>query len=44
MRSIGRIAIVGLILIVVCATLRVVLPDTFCAVPWPAPIASICSQ
>ena len=43
-RSLGRIAMIGLILVVAFATLRIVLPEFTCAVRWPAPIASMCSQ
>jgi hypothetical protein len=44
MRSLGRIAMLGLILVVAFATLRIVLPDIACVVRWPAPIASMCSK
>jgi len=43
-RSLGRMAWIGLILVVAFVALRIVLPDTLCAVRWPAPIASMCSK
>ena len=43
-RSLGRLAWIGLILVVAIVALRVVLPGTLCAVRWPAPIASMCSK
>ena len=44
MRSLGRMAWIGLILVVAFATLRIVLPEFTCAVRWPAPVASMCSK
>ena len=43
-RSLGRIAMIGLILVAAFAALRIALPDTLCTVRWPAPIASMCSK
>ena len=44
MRSLGRLAMLGLILVVAFATFRIVFPESICAVRWPAPIASMCSK
>jgi uncharacterized membrane protein YkgB len=43
-RSIAGIAMGLLIFIVAFVALRLVMPDTFCAVRWPAPIASMCAR
>ena len=43
-RSLGRMAWIGLILVIAFAALRIALPDTLCTVRWPAPIASMCSK
>jgi hypothetical protein len=41
-RSLWRMAIAGLILIVAFAGFQALLPGPFCKVPWPAPIAPAC--
>ena len=44
LRSIRRIALMALLLIAAVAVVRLALPDQFCAVRWPSPIASLCSR
>ena len=43
-RSMARLAMLGLILIATFAALLTVMPDTMCAVRWPEPIASMCAH
>jgi hypothetical protein len=43
-RFIRRAALAALLTIAVVAVVRLALPETFCAVRWPHPIAALCPR
>ena len=44
LRSIRRAVLPALLLIVALAVLRLTLPELFCGVRWPTPIADLCRR
>ncbi len=44
LRSARRVALAALLVVAGVAIVRLMLPESFCAVRWPSPIAALCSR
>ncbi|MGZ3340251.1 MAG: hypothetical protein ACXWLB_10575 [Reyranella sp.] len=44
LRSLRRVVLTALLLIVAAAAVRLAFPGPFCAIRWPSPIDTLCSR